>query len=195
MISLGSLLNVWGPGMEGPRELYSGWWKHRCLLTLCELWEFFSLQSSLSSPWAWTSSLQRCKGIPMQISGALLLSNCFLSRTLTHRFQQLQPTQTLTSISPTHQSCWAVWVHLPVPEVCTLSLGRFGVIGGKGDSYVSLLSVLFVPCLKTVIFIYFVQFASCCSQWEVKYGPCNSFMAGCGSAINFAGSICMIIYY
>lgn len=85
--------------------------------------------------------------------------------------------------------------HLPVPEVCKLPLGRFGVIEGKGDSYVSLLSVPFVPCLKTVVFIYFVQFASCCLQWEVKYGPCNSFMAGCGSALNFSGSICMIFYY
>ena len=50
-----------------------------------------------------------------------------------------------------------------------------------------------LPRLTTVTCICFVQFARCL-QWEVEHAPDNSFMAGCGSAVSFAGSIFMIIY-
>ena len=195
MISLGSLLNVWGPGVEGSRELYSGWWKHRCLLTLCSFGNssVFSLLCPVHGHGLGVYKDAR-------VSLCRFLELCYWA---TVSFPELWPTDSSSCNLP------KLWLpspqlirvaelfgsHLPVREVCKLPLGRCGVIGGKGDSYVSLLSVPFVPCLKTVIFIYFVQFASCCLQWEVKYGPCNSFMAGCGSAVNVAGSICMIIYY
>ena len=51
----------------------------------------------------------------------------------------------------------------------------------------------FLPRLKTVICICWVQFASC-FQWEAERGPNNSAMAGYGTAVGFAGSICMIVY-
>lgn len=144
----------------------------KCLLTVCELWGLFRLlclDHMGLDPYAnfWSSLIE-------------LLPP---SRTLTTTFSCLNLSKLSPPVFSTHQSCRELWSDRRARLVC------FPFLNNPRPA------LPVVQCLKTVVFLNFVQCASRCLQWEVKCSACNSIVADGGCAISLASSIFMIIYY